>query len=129
MLSVSCVVVKVTEIRPEDVLQVLDAWANSQLSPAEVHAWAEQRYAASRYDVADWDEQDRSRCNQVLAELDMLDMNLLTSADVAALRRFLLDSGDFDLSLETLEQELAARDLSDRMMALREDPLYAPFCG
>jgi hypothetical protein len=62
---------------------ILEAWAEGSMSEVDVHAWAEDRYAINAY------EPESEAVNEVLAQLDQMDMNLLMRSDIPLLRKAL----------------------------------------
>src|SRR6478672_6210615 len=97
----------------------LRQWQAGELSAAEVHDWAEKTYA-----VSSW-EPESDAVNEVLAELDMLDMNLVMPDDIPALVAALRAK-----NYESLLSEYFSRvDFETRKSQLSAVPLYAPFCG
>ncbi len=94
--------------------RLLDQWAAGTVGAAAVKAAAEAALAEPAGDPA---------LAEAIAALDLLDVHLLTAADVPALRA-LLDGGD----LAAWQRYLAAIDLSARSRQLRKDPFYKPFC-
>ena len=104
-----------------EIALVLERWTTGQLDAREVHAWAEARFAVDAYEPED------EVANEVLACLDMLDMNLVIAQDVPTLM----------LALNARTAEEASKELcvvptpealSERRRALVDDALYAPFC-
>jgi len=106
-----------------DVRTVLADWQAGHRTSQDVHAWAEARFA-----VDDWECED-DVVNEVLAQLDMLDVNLLTADDVPVLLTMLdLPAGQAARASEILSSYLAGLDLLGRKRALARDPVYARFC-
>jgi hypothetical protein len=106
-----------------EVRQVLLDWEAGRVSASEVHGWAEGHYAVAHTEPED------EVVNEVLARLDMLDVNLVVAADVTALKR-LLDAQPAGLT-EALNEYGAcveSIDLSRRRRELAGDPLYGRFC-
>jgi len=106
-----------------EVLRLLFDWEAGRVSAPEVHGWTERRHA-----VAGRQPEDEA-VNEVLACLDMLDVNLIVSADVPALRR-LLESTPARLreALNEYEAYVESIDILRRRQELAVDPLYGPFC-
>jgi hypothetical protein len=96
----------------------LRKWQAGEATAAEIHDWAETTYAVSG------SEPESDAVNEVLAQLDMLNMNLVTPDDIPALLEA-LRSEDFDT---VLEEHFAATDFNLRKSQLSKVPLYAPFC-
>ena len=126
-----CVLTKPQIITRHDVKEVLLSWQTGESSTEEVHEWGERRYATDAYEVDDWEGEDQaiSLCNLVLAELDQLDMNLRTAADVPILLACLEGkSGDAGTVAANMEEALNRIDLTERAKELMHHPVYAPFC-
>jgi hypothetical protein len=113
-----------------ELAEMLYRWQAGALSNRQVHDWAEELFGPADYD--DWEGEgmeDGSVACAVLGELDQLDMNLLTVDDVPALLGFLATPpGEFRQGLADWEAEVAKRNIPARQRALRDDPVYAPFC-
>jgi hypothetical protein len=104
-------------IHSREVQDVLERWRSGTLAEPEVHAWAEARYGVDAY------EPETDACNAVLAELDTMNMNLLTAADIPTLIEAL-----YSPNHETVLATLPARvDIAAWSAALRDNPFYAPF--
>ena len=110
-------------ITRDELRLLLGDWQVGRRTSAEVHDWAEMRYA-----VDGWDCED-DVANVVLGELDRLDMNLLTNDDVPVLQAILdLPQGQQLRATEMMESHFAGISLDARKSALASDPTYAPFC-
>ncbi|MBI3805686.1 MAG: hypothetical protein HY282_18195 [Nitrospirae bacterium] len=111
-------------IRRKDIQKVLIGWQKGKLTAKEVHAWAEDRYAAYN-----WDPED-DVVNEVLGRLDLLNMTLTTPEDIPAFLQTLSYSSDcLQQAVEYLEGYESEVDIEQRKRACAHDPLYAPFCG
>jgi hypothetical protein len=102
-----------------EVERVLRNWQAGALTEVQVHEWAELRYAVDAY------EPESAACNAVLAELDCMNMNLLTTADIPVLLEA-LNSPEFENILSGLDNSAT---IESRRRALRAHPFYAQFCG
>jgi hypothetical protein len=113
-----------------DLTAILTRWLNGDLTADQVHQWAEERAASSRFEVDDWEEaESKSVANEVLMALDMLDMNLMLPEDIAFYLEFLsTPEGHFDTGYRKWQDALQRIDYSSRKEALQAIPLYAPFC-
>jgi hypothetical protein len=113
-----------------DLAMILMVWLDGYLSADQVHEWAEERAASSRFDVDDWEgPESNSVANEVLMALDMLDMDLMTPDDIPFYLEFLdTPAGHFDTGYHRWRDALHHIDHSARREALRADPLYSPFC-
>jgi hypothetical protein len=90
----------------------LERWRAGALDAASLKRWVES--------VPDGEDEV---AREALAELDLLEVHLLTTDDVPALRA-LLQSGD----LATWNSYRRGIDLDARSKRLKRDPLYRPFC-
>ena len=104
-----------------DVASILLQWKAGMLTNAQVHDWATDRYA-----VAAWDPEDGA-VNEVLASLDMMDMNLVTVEDVAALLAALGEK-TAEGTAQAMDAYRDTVDLVARKHSLVDDPLYSRFC-
>lgn len=107
-----------TKITRAALKEVLERWRHKELSHCEVHEWAEARYAVSAFDSED------DVTNEVLAALDMLDVNVTTETDIPHLLEALSAS-----SCETASAILSSMpfDLEQRRKQYRDDPVYGQF--
>ena len=65
-------------------------WQSGHISADEIHRWAEKRYHNDDFDYDDWEgEEENSVTNEIIAHLDMLNLNLTTDADVGIFLEFL----------------------------------------
>jgi hypothetical protein len=107
-----------TTINRADVREILVRWQRGDVNHAFVHAWATARYAVSSFVC------DDEVTNEVLAALDMLDVNTTTEADIPYLLEALhVASADEASSI------LAStpHDREGRRQALSNEPVYGPF--
>ena len=108
----------------QQVDQLLAEWEAGRVTAVEVHEWAVARYAVSGVEI------ENDVVNQVLAELDALDVNLVIAQDVPELRTLLRsDPATSAAAIARYESYAASLDLAARRRQLAGDPLYAPFCG
>ena len=102
-----------------DVESILRSWQTGTLTERQVHDWAEDRYAVDAY------EPESDACNAVLAQLDCMNINLLTSEDIPVLLDA-LSSTDYESVLSGFG---TAATIEQRRSSLRAHPFYAKFCG
>jgi hypothetical protein len=111
-------------ITRDDLRSLLTAWQAGNHSAADIHSWAEARFAVSAWECED------DVANEVLAQLDMLDMNLVTRDDIPDLLAMLdVPSGLGASASQQFEARMSSSDLERRRTELAADPMYAPFCG
>ena len=116
-----------TILTREEVLTKLKDWQTGTLSSRELHAWAEALYLRDEVDYEDW-EGDHSVTNEIIAALDMLDMNLILPEDAPIYIEFLATPPDgFKVGYQRYQAQLNSINLEKRQTQLVRDPLYAPF--
>ncbi len=96
----------------------------------ELNDWAGENYPNDDVEYEDWDEKEAySVTNEVLAALDMMDMNLMIPEDVPAYLGFLeTHPASFEEGYKKLQQYLEKNDIKKRAAALVADPFYEKFC-
>ena len=83
-----------TLTRPE-ILDKLNKWAIGEISPVDIHNWAVDLVNGGETEFADWEGDGRfSVAKEAIAELDMLDINLVTNDDVPIFIEFLTTPAD-----------------------------------
>lgn len=87
----------------------------------EVNASAVKEFVAGAADGGD------PTLRELLRELDLLEVYLLTPDDVPALLRF-LDEPDPDAAMAAWSRYRDAIDLDARSRALKRNKFYRPFC-
>ncbi len=111
---------RMTIITCQEIEDILEQWRDGRLTENAVHAWA-----GARYSVAGEYEPETHACNAVLAELDMMNINLISTTEIPILLRA-MHSRDYEDVLTTLYDH---EDIATRETRLRDNPFYAPFCG
>ncbi len=112
-----------TVITRDELRALLEEWHSGKRKSGEVHDWAEARYAVDAWECED------DVTNEVLAALDVLDMNLLTRDDVPVLQAMLqLLPGQAARAAELLNAHFREVNLDDRKKSLGSEATYAPFC-
>jgi hypothetical protein len=104
-----------------DVASILSQWKAGLLTNAQVHDWATARYA-----VDAWEPEDGA-VNEVLARLDMMDMNLVTVEDAGVLLAA-LGKGTAEGAAQAMDAYQDTLDFAARKLRLADDPLYARSC-
>ena len=119
------------KITQDNIKEMLGKWAQGLLTAEEMHEWAGQYYQNDAYEFVDWEGADEnSVTNEVLAHLDMLDMNLVTHEDIPQYLAFLASpAGGFDEGLSILERYLNSVDMDTRKKQLKGIVPYKPFCA
>lgn len=77
-------------ITRKELIEILNKWENGDLTEKEIFEWASNIRSADGYDVDDWEgDEENSVANEIIAYLDMMDLNLVTKDDVGAMKEFL----------------------------------------
>jgi len=116
-------------ISRKELKEKLLQWQEGQITAHELNDWAGQHYPNDDVEYDDWDDTENSVTNEVLAALDMMDMNLTTPEDVPAYLKFLetpIDS--FDEGFRKLQQYIKQINIKERAAALAANPFYEKFC-
>jgi hypothetical protein len=111
------------EATRKELLNILGEWQKGVRSTREVHEWAVARYA-----VPEW-EAEYEVANQVLAELDMLYVNLIIVEDIPIIQKVLSSPSSLcQQSLSELEEYHKSIDITRRKHELVVNPFYARYC-
>ena len=117
-------------VRRADLRAVLARWRAGELDGAAVCGWARERWPRRclRVDDRHGGGGSLSLVEEVLAELDLLAVHLLTVDDAPALEA-LLDAaaGEERAALARYRLHRDAIDRRARSRTLRRDPFYRPF--
>jgi len=114
-------------LKREEVAQKLRDWHRGRISSQELLRWADAIYPSDDVDYDDW-EDDNSVTSEVMAALDMLDMNLSLPEDAPVFLEFLsTPAGQFQVGYTKYRQALDQIDYPSRRASLRDVPFYAPF--
>jgi hypothetical protein len=105
-------------------------WQEGQITPRELNNLAGENYPNDEVEYEDWDEAEtNSVTNEVLAALDMMDINLMTPEDVPAYLDFIeTPPASFEEGYKKLQQYLKQINIKKRAAPLVADPLYERFC-
>ena len=112
------------------ILEKLAEWADRKISPTEMHKWAQ---VLSSSDQIAFDDVDRgngfSAAREALVELEMLDMNFVTTADIPHFVAFLNAPPEhFEKGYITFVSALQAIDCKKRMTELKDTEPYKRHC-
>jgi hypothetical protein len=114
-------------LKRDEVAHQLRDWHEGRLSSEDLMRWADRLYPSDDVDYEDW-EGDDSVTNEVMAALDMLDMNLSLPEDAAIYLDFLsTPAGQFQAGYERYKAALDKIDSAARRTTLKNVPLYAPY--
>ena len=100
------------------LLDKLRDWIEGRIGAAEIKSWADSARPSDKAGPA---------VRTALADLDLLEVHLLTAEDAPALLR-LVESADPASAELAWSGYRSAIDLDSRSRLLRKDPLYRDFC-
>jgi len=117
-------------ISRRDLKEKLLQWQEGQITAHALNDWAGENYPKEDVDYEDWDEAEEfSVTNEVLAALDMMDLNLMSPEDVPTYLDFLETApASFEEGYNKLQRYLEQIDIKKRAADLVTDPLYERFC-
>ena len=105
----------------DDLRNVLAQWQHGDLSHSQVYDWSTEHFGLEQMDGGD------SVVNEILAHLDIMDVNLTTPDDVPVFLA-MLDADSEAEATELLRRHGDTLDLDERIAKWRADPFYTPFC-
>jgi len=112
----------------EEVAQKLRDWAGGRASTEAIQSWASDAFLQDEVDFADWEKEHNSVTKEVVAVLDMLDMNLVLPEDAPIYLEFLATPiGDFATGYAKMRRRLEEINYDERGDRLREIEPYALF--
>lgn len=117
-------------ISRSEILAKLAEWSSSRISPVEMHKWAVDLHTCDDLDFQDWEDNRRfSVSKEALAELEMLDINLVTRDDTPVFVAFLeTPSGQFEKGYIPFISALQQIDRNKRKKLLKKIEPYARHC-
>ena len=117
------------KITREDVRSKLRDWRDGNISTQEIYEWAGSLYPNIECEYEDLEgKESNSVTNEVLAALDMVNMNLNIPEDAKIFLELLSTPlGEFESGYALLQRRLNSIDYDLRRKTLRDNPLYAPF--
>jgi len=109
---------------------LLTQWEQGQITTEELNGFAGELYPNEEVDYEDWEtDGENSVTKEVLAALDMMDMNLMVPEDVPVYLEFLnTPLGSYTDGYLRLRQYLQCVNIKKRQKALSEIPFYKAFC-
>lgn len=114
-------------LKRDELAQMLKDWHTGRVATESLLQWADALYPSDDIDYEDW-EGDDSVTNEVLAALDMLDMNLALPEDAPVYLEFLSTAaGQFQAGYDRYKRALDQIDYTSRRTSLKNVALYAPF--
>jgi hypothetical protein len=103
---------------------LLVMWERGDLTAQQVWDWVDARYWPGDTEIDDWDG-DLSALNEILAQLDSMDINLVLVDDVPIHQRFLASPREHTAqAYEVWKSELDSIDYRQRQRTLRDDPMF-----
>ncbi len=115
---------KPPKVTRDELVDLLAKWERSELTAQQVWGWVSDRYWPGDTEIDDW-EGDLSATNEILAELDSMDINLVLVDDVPIHRRFLASpQGQTAQAFEAWKSELESINYRQRQRSLRDDPMF-----
>jgi hypothetical protein len=112
----------------EQIRQKLREWQSGSITAEGIQSWAGSRWMSEHFTYEDWEFDEFSASNEVLAALDMLDMNLTTEADAEAFIEFLdTPLGEYPIGYNRMKKKIRSADFEARRRSLRGIPPYAAF--
>jgi len=117
-------------ISRKDLREKLLQWQDGRITAPELNDWAGGNYPNDEIEYEDWDETgENSVTNEVLAALDMMDMNLMAPEDIPVYLDFLeTPPAAFEEGYKKLQQYLNQIDINKRAADLVTDQFYERFC-
>ncbi|HEV3145796.1 MAG TPA: hypothetical protein VGZ47_18045 [Gemmataceae bacterium] len=116
-------------ISRNEIAEVLRKWQLGLLTAEHVHNWAGARYLHDDVDYDDEENDEHSVANEVMAHLDLLDMNLMVAEDIPIYLEFLeTPAGQFEQGCKKFNEALDRIEIEARRQQLTHIPLYAPYC-
>jgi hypothetical protein len=111
----------VSLVSREELRNVLAKWQRGELGHSQVYDWSNEHFGLDQMDGGDL------VVNEILAHLDIMDVNLITPDDVPVFLAMLDAVSEADAT-ELLRRHGDALDLDERIARWGTDPFYAPFC-
>lgn len=113
-----------------EVARKLSDWADGHISAEDILNWADALYPCDDVEYEDWERDEDSVTNEVLAALSMLDMDLVLPEDIPIYLAFLsTPAGQFESGYAKFRQKLGEIDYASRRKHLRDVPPYSRFVG
>jgi hypothetical protein len=112
------------KVTRDELADLLERWERGELTAQQVWDWSSARYWPGETEIDDW-ENDLSATNEILAQLDSMDINLVVVDDVPIHRRFLTAPKERTAQAhEIWRSELNSIDYQHRMKTLRDNPIF-----
>ena len=107
-----------------ELAEILVKWEQGDLTVQQVWDWVDARYWPGDTEIDDWDG-DLSATNEILAQLDSMDINLVLVDDVPIHRRFLASPREQTAqAFDFWKSELDLINYRRRMKSLRDNPMF-----
>ena len=113
----------------EEIRQKLREWQSGIISTDAIQTWASERWMSDHYTYEDWEYNGEvSASNEVLAAIDMLDINLTTKEDARIYIEFLnTPLGEYPRGHSRMKEKIRSIDFDDRKRQLRAVAPYSSF--
>ena len=113
-----------------ELLEKLDQWVTGKVSAEDVHSWAAVLHVTGKTEFDDWEgNREFSAAKEALAELYMLDINLVTKDDAPLFIRFLkTPQRQFEAGYIHFIAGLQEIDMEARKEALKDTEPYRRYC-
>ena len=112
--------------------QKLIAWASGILPVTELHKWVMDLQLDGPCEFEDWETKDGasfSVSKEVVAEMEMIDLNFIIPEDIPIFTEFLdTPTGAFEAAYVHFIERLQAIDTTKRMKMLKHTEPYARHC-
>jgi hypothetical protein len=113
----------------EEIRQKLREWQSGAISTDAIQTWASDRWMSDRHTYEDWEyDGEVSASNDVLAAIDMLDINLTTKEDAEIFIEFLeTPLGEYPHGNARMKERIRSIDFDARKRVLRTIAPYSSF--
>jgi hypothetical protein len=113
----------------EEIRQKLREWHSGIISTDAIQTWASERWMSDHHTYEDWEyDGEASASNDVLAAIDMLDINLTTKEDAEIFIEFLeTPLGEYPRGHSKMKERIRLIDFDDRKRSLRTVAPYSSF--
>jgi len=103
----------------KELIELLNSWQVGKLNAQFVYDWANERYSTEHWEAED------DIVKEVLSELDILDINLITTDDIPVFLEVLaLPPNQVDEATGRLKAHASTFNLEARKQQCRKDPFY-----
>ena len=113
----------------EETREKLREWQSGDISTDAIQTWASERWMSDHHTYEDWEyDGEVSASNDVLAAIDMLDINLTTKEDAKIYIEFLdTPLGEYPKGHSRMKEKIRLIDFDARKQSLRDIAPYSSF--